>query len=268
MTLPVRPWLMNLFFASSRRCSSRAASSLERRVLREGRDGAQALLAQALLQGLALALPPSRSARRLLSLLRACHTTNSSSRSSRGSSTWPTSWPCAPPGGVQALGRTAARRRRRAAPPPSSTWRPWRSSGGQPRRRRRAASPRALGERLLASVCAATRRHRLPLAALRVSTRCAAKIGYDARRAAQLAECTSQNAPSAPSSLGTYPLGKKCGRCSTRLLRRRVPETTLGRGGHDKLCKPIKKAGGQLISGENQRRASCSTTQIRNMQRP
>jgi hypothetical protein len=39
-------------------------------------------------------------------------------------------------------------------------------------------------------------------------------------------------------------LGKKCGRCSTRYCGAACQEQHWKEGGHDKLCKPIKKAGG------------------------
>jgi len=39
-------------------------------------------------------------------------------------------------------------------------------------------------------------------------------------------------------------LGKKCGRCSTRYCGPVCQKQHWERGGHDKLCKPIKKAGG------------------------
>ena len=39
-------------------------------------------------------------------------------------------------------------------------------------------------------------------------------------------------------------LGKKCGRCSTRYCGAECQKQHWEQGGHDKLCKPIKKAGG------------------------
>ena len=39
-------------------------------------------------------------------------------------------------------------------------------------------------------------------------------------------------------------LGKKCGRCSTRYCGAECQVQHWKEGGHDKLCKPIKKAGG------------------------
>ena len=39
-------------------------------------------------------------------------------------------------------------------------------------------------------------------------------------------------------------LGKKCGRCSTRYCGPECQKQHWEQGGHDKLCKPIKKAGG------------------------
>ena len=39
-------------------------------------------------------------------------------------------------------------------------------------------------------------------------------------------------------------LGKKCGRCSTRYCGPACQEQHWKAGGHDKLCKKIKKAGG------------------------
>ncbi len=39
-------------------------------------------------------------------------------------------------------------------------------------------------------------------------------------------------------------LGKKCGRCSTRYCGAACQVQHWKEGGHDKLCKPIKKAGG------------------------
>ena len=39
-------------------------------------------------------------------------------------------------------------------------------------------------------------------------------------------------------------LGKKCGRCSTRYCGPECQKQHWEGGGHDKLCKPIKKAGG------------------------
>ena len=39
-------------------------------------------------------------------------------------------------------------------------------------------------------------------------------------------------------------LGKKCGRCSTRYCGPECQKTHWESGGHDTLCKPIKKAGG------------------------
>ena len=39
-------------------------------------------------------------------------------------------------------------------------------------------------------------------------------------------------------------LGKKCGRCSTRYCGPECQVQHWKEGGHDKLCKPIKKAGG------------------------
>ena len=39
-------------------------------------------------------------------------------------------------------------------------------------------------------------------------------------------------------------VGKEMWPLCYTLLWARMPETTLGRGGHDKLCKPIKRAGG------------------------
>ena len=39
-------------------------------------------------------------------------------------------------------------------------------------------------------------------------------------------------------------LGKKCGRCSTRYCGAECQVQHWKEGGHDTLCKPIKKAGG------------------------
>ena len=39
-------------------------------------------------------------------------------------------------------------------------------------------------------------------------------------------------------------LGKKCGRCSTRYCGAACQKQHWEQGGHDQLCKPIKKAGG------------------------
>ena len=39
-------------------------------------------------------------------------------------------------------------------------------------------------------------------------------------------------------------LGKKCGRCSTRYCGAACQVQHWKEGGHDQLCKPIKKAGG------------------------
>ena len=39
-------------------------------------------------------------------------------------------------------------------------------------------------------------------------------------------------------------LGKKCGRCSTRYCGPECQKKHWEEGGHDKLCKKIKKAGG------------------------
>ena len=39
-------------------------------------------------------------------------------------------------------------------------------------------------------------------------------------------------------------LGKKCGRCSTRYCGRTCQEYHWKEGGHDKLCKQIKRSGG------------------------
>ena len=39
-------------------------------------------------------------------------------------------------------------------------------------------------------------------------------------------------------------LGKKCGRCSTRYCGAECQKQHWEQGGHDKLCKLIKKAGG------------------------
>ena len=39
-------------------------------------------------------------------------------------------------------------------------------------------------------------------------------------------------------------LGKKCGRCSTRYCGPECQKQHWEEGGHDTLCKPIKKAGG------------------------
>ena len=39
-------------------------------------------------------------------------------------------------------------------------------------------------------------------------------------------------------------LGKKCGRCSTRYCGPECQKQHWEGGGHDKLCKKIKKAGG------------------------
>ena len=39
-------------------------------------------------------------------------------------------------------------------------------------------------------------------------------------------------------------LGKKCGRCSTRYCGPACQVQHWNEGGHDTLCKPIKKAGG------------------------
>ena len=52
-------------------------------------------------------------------------------------------------------------------------------------------------------------------------------------------------------------LVKKCGRCATRYCGPECQKQHWEGGGHDKLCKPIKKAGGPS-----------RTTQIRNMLRP
>ena len=41
-----------------------------------------------------------------------------------------------------------------------------------------------------------------------------------------------------------FSLGKKCGRCSTRYCGPECQKQHWERGGHDKLCKLIKKAGG------------------------
>ena len=51
-----------------------------------------------------------------------------------------------------------------------------------------------------------------------------------------LTQCPVCAAPSLPDLTA-----KKCSRCKHALLWRRVPEETLEEGGHDKLCKKIKK---------------------------
>ena len=50
-------------------------------------------------------------------------------------------------------------------------------------------------------------------------------------------------------------LGKKCGRCSTRYCGAACQVQHWKEGGHDKLCKPIKKAGGAEQYNANQKYA-------------
>ena len=50
-------------------------------------------------------------------------------------------------------------------------------------------------------------------------------------------------------------LGKKCGRCSTRYCGAECQVQHWKEGGHDKLCKPIKKAGGAEQYNANKRYA-------------
>ena len=50
-------------------------------------------------------------------------------------------------------------------------------------------------------------------------------------------------------------LGKKCGRCSTRYCGAECQVQHWKEGGHDKLCKPIKKAGGAEQYNANQKYA-------------
>ena len=48
-------------------------------------------------------------------------------------------------------------------------------------------------------------------------------------------------------------LGKKCGRCSTRYCGAECQKQHWESGGHDKLCKKIKKAGGAEQYNANQK---------------
>ena len=48
-------------------------------------------------------------------------------------------------------------------------------------------------------------------------------------------------------------LGKKCGRCSTRYCGAECQKQHWEQGGHDKLCKKIKKAGGAEQYNANQK---------------
>ncbi len=54
-------------------------------------------------------------------------------------------------------------------------------------------------------------------------------------------------------------LGKKCGRCSTRYCGPECQVQHWKDGGHDKLCKPIKKAGGAEQYNANQKYAEAVT---------
>ena len=50
-------------------------------------------------------------------------------------------------------------------------------------------------------------------------------------------------------------LGKKCGRCSTRYCGPECQKQHWEEGGHDKLCRQIKKAGGAEQFHANQKYA-------------
>jgi hypothetical protein len=50
-------------------------------------------------------------------------------------------------------------------------------------------------------------------------------------------------------------LGKKCGRCSTRYCGPECQKTHWEEGGHDQICKPIKRAGGAEQYNANQKYA-------------
>ena len=54
-------------------------------------------------------------------------------------------------------------------------------------------------------------------------------------------------------------LGKKCGRCSTRYCGPECQVQHWKEGGHDKLCKPIKKAGGAEQYNANKKYAEAVT---------
>ena len=54
-------------------------------------------------------------------------------------------------------------------------------------------------------------------------------------------------------------LGKKCGRCSTRYCGPECQKQHWEQGGHDKLCKPIKKAGGAEQYNANTKYAEAVT---------
>ena len=54
-------------------------------------------------------------------------------------------------------------------------------------------------------------------------------------------------------------LGKKCGRCSTRYCGAECQVQHWKEGGHDKLCKPIKKAGGAEQYNANKKYAEAVT---------
>ena len=62
-----------------------------------------------------------------------------------------------------------------------------------------------------------------------------------------LTQCASCAAP-----LGLT-LGKKCGRCSTRYCGAECQKQHWEQGGHNQLCKPIKKAGGAEVYNANEK---------------
>jgi hypothetical protein len=57
-------------------------------------------------------------------------------------------------------------------------------------------------------------------------------------------------------------LGKKCGRCSTRYCGADCQVQHWKEGGHDKLCKPIKKAGGAEQYNANKKYAEAVTVAV------
>ena len=75
-------------------------------------------------------------------------------------------------------------------------------------------------------------------------------------------------------------MGKKCGRCSTRYCGAECQKKHWEEGGHDQLCKKIKKAGGaeqyhadtkyneavavavEACADDNGRRGACSAARI------
>ena len=57
-------------------------------------------------------------------------------------------------------------------------------------------------------------------------------------------------------------LGKKCGRCSTRYCGPLCQKQHWEAGGHDKLCKKIKKAGGAEQYNANNKYAEAVTVAV------